>query len=91
MPKRETNLAKLYTGRLKEVTIVPKLGISPKEVADTLSLSKDTVMRNIHRDPSDPLYLPAFRVNERDYRIYYEDLIDFIRRNYVGTDIRFSK
>jgi len=78
-------------GCLKEVSIVPKLGLSPVEVAEAIGASRDTVLRSIKRPATDPLHLPAYRINERDYRIYYQDLVDWIKRNYVGTHIRFDR
>lgn len=72
--------------RLKEITIVPRIGLSPNEVAETLGVSKDTVIRNIHRPEGDSLRMPAFRVNERDYRIFYQDLMDWCKANLVGAE-----
>jgi len=75
----------------RQVTIVPKIGHTPQEVAEAMGTSKDTILRNIHRPEDDPLRLPAYRINDRDYRIYYQDLLDWIARNYVGARVVFKQ
>ncbi|MEJ8803165.1 hypothetical protein [Pontibacter sp. H249] len=71
----------------KTVSIPPQLGIKPSYLAEQLDCSTETILRNIKRDPSERLYLRAFKVSTYEYRINWEDAIDFISRNYVGVEI----
>ena len=79
---------------IKEITIVPKIGLTIKEVAESMGVSTRTLHRHIQLPEDDPRHLAAYRIGtgEKDskHRIYYQDVVDYIYRNYVGANIRFT-
>jgi hypothetical protein len=76
--------------KARTFTTPPKLGIKLSYLAEELECSTDTLLRNIKRHPSDRLYLKAFKISPQEYRVNWEDLVDFINRNYVGAQIQVA-
>ncbi|WP_147294319.1 hypothetical protein [Pontibacter diazotrophicus] len=67
-----------------------RLGLTLRQIGEELQITNQTILANIKRDPSHRLYLKAFKVAPKEYRVYWEDLVDFINRNYVGAEIKFT-
>lgn len=74
----------------RTISVPQKLGLTLSQIAEELQLTNETLLNNIKRDPSHRLYLKAFKVGPKEYRVYWEDLVDFIHRNYVGAEVRIA-
>jgi hypothetical protein len=74
----------------RTIKIPQLLGIPLSEIARELSCTNETLIINIKRHPSERLYLKAFKISQREYRVYWEDVVDFIERNYVGAKIQLN-
>jgi len=73
--------------QFKTVAIPPQLGIKLSYLAEQLDCTSETLINNIKRDPSHRLYLRAFKIGPKEYRVNWSDAVDFIERNYVGVQI----
>lgn len=69
----------------RQIAVPPKLGIKLSYLAEQLDCSSAVLLDNIKRDPSHRLYLKAFKIASREYRVNWEDAVDFIERNFVGA------
>lgn len=72
----------------KKIQVPPKLGIKLSYLAEELECSVDTLLKNAKRPEDHRLYLRTFKVSEKEYRVNWEDAVDFINRNYVGASIQ---
>lgn len=72
------------------ITVPQKLGIKLSYLAEQLDCSTETLLKNIKRKPSERLYLRAFKISTYEYRVNWEDVVDFISRNYVWAEIKLS-
>lgn len=75
----------------KTVAIPPQLGIKLSYLAEQLDCTNETLLNNIKRDPSHRLYLRAFKIGPKEYRVNWEDAVDWINRNTVGVIINLRQ
>ncbi|PRY10321.1 hypothetical protein CLV24_11449 [Pontibacter ummariensis] len=75
----------------KTISVPQQLGIKLSYLAEQLDCTNETLLNNIKRDPKHRLYLKAFKIGPKEYRVNWEDAVDFIRRNTVGVEINLQQ
>ncbi|MFD3002619.1 hypothetical protein ACFS7Z_19770 [Pontibacter toksunensis] len=75
---------------IRTIKVPQRLGLTLNQIGEELQLTNQTLLVNIKRAPSHRLYLKAYKVGPKEYRVYWEDLVDFIERNYVGAEIKYT-